>query len=153
MTHWLYPVNPTNAAAWGYQDSPTELMSRKKETRTWHLPRKIGLTAGDLIWVRESVHPGNPSAMVVGVGVVSSDEPWPEGDAYCFGVVFGTDLCRYIAANPISLTVDAIPMTARKLKDAEQVQVAQALFEYTVRTTRKQAERGRLSSLAERIAP
>ncbi|MFI9487346.1 hypothetical protein ACIG47_13230 [Promicromonospora sp. NPDC052451] len=139
MTHWLYPVNPTNRDSWGYTDSPTTVMARKKETHTWHVPRRLGITTGDLIWVRESIHQDNPVAKVVGVGVVRSDEPWAEDDAYRFKVLFGTGLCQHLAANPFGLVVDTVPMSARKLKDQEQAQLALTLFEFTVAEARTQA--------------
>lgn len=146
MTHWLYPVNPTNRNTWGYDVSPTTVMSGKKLTHPWHLPRKLEVTAGDLIWVRESIHPDNPVAKVVGVGVVQSDEPQPKDGAYQFDVLFGTDLCRHLAANPLALMVDSIPMSARKLKDQEQAQLALALFSFTVAETRTQALSKRFGS-------
>lgn len=139
MTHWLYPVNPTNTESWGYRISPTKVMAGKRDTHSWHLPRKLGITTGDLIWVRESVHRDNPVAQVVGVGVVRSDEPWPTNGEYSVEVVFGTDLCRHLAANPFALVVDSVPMSARKLKESERAQLALALFDVTVAETRTQA--------------
>ncbi|MFI2486840.1 hypothetical protein ACH47X_08020 [Promicromonospora kroppenstedtii] len=144
MTHWLYPVNRDS---WGYKASPTMFMAGKKHTYPWRLPRKLEITTGDLIWVRESIHPENPVAKVVGVGVVQSDEPEPHGGAFRFDVLFGTDLCRHLAANPFALVVDSIPMRARKLKDQEQAQLALALFEFTVAETRTQASGKRSGSL------
>lgn len=139
MTHWLYPVNPTNTESWGYKEPPTKVMAGKKDIHTWHLPRKLGITTGDLIWVRESVHRDNPVAQVVGVGVVRSEEPRPKDGAHWFKVLFGTDLCRHLAANPLALVVDSIPMSARKLKESEQAQLALVLFDLTVAETRTQA--------------
>lgn len=147
MTHWLYPVNPKNRDSWGYDVSPTTLMAGKKRAYTWHLPRKLEMTDGDLIWVRESIHPDNPVAKVVGVGVVQSDEPQPHDGAYLFDVLFGTNLCHHLAANPLALVVDSIPMSARKLKDQEQAQLALAVFEFTVAETRTQARGKRSGSL------
>jgi len=138
MTHWLYPVNPTNRDSWGYTDSPTSVMARKG-IQIWHVPRRLSITTGDLIWVRESIHQDNPVAKVVGVGVVRSEEPWAEDDAYRFKVLFGTGLCQHLAASPLTLIVDSIPMSARKLKEREQAQLAPVLFEFTVAETRAQA--------------
>lgn len=147
MTHWLYPVNPTDRDSWGYDDSPTTVMSGKKRSHTWHLPRKLQMASGDLIWVRESIHRDNPVAKVVGVGVVQSDGPRAEHGAYQFDVLFGTDLCRHLAANPFALVVDSIPMSTRELKDQEQSQLALAVFEFTMAETRTQALGKRSRSL------
>lgn len=140
MTDWLYPVNPTNEESWGYAKSPIEVMAEEQGEENWYVPRKFGVARGDLIWVRESKHKGNPVAQVIGVGVVLSDEPqqWKDG-AYYFKVVFGTALCRHLAANPFTLQVEAPPQAPLKLRASEQAQLAQVMFEFAASQARTQA--------------
>jgi hypothetical protein len=140
MTDWLYPVNPTNKASWGYTESPIEVMAGKQEDHTWYVPRKFGVAKGDLIWVRESKHKGNPVAQVIGAGVVRSDVPRQRKDgAYYFKVVFGTALCHHLAANPFTLQVEAPPQAPLKLRASEQAQLAQVMFEFAASQARNQA--------------
>lgn len=124
----------------GYTESPTAVMAGRKKVHTWYVPRKLGVAKGDLIWVRESKHNGNPVPRVIGVGVVRSDElRKQDGGAYDFRVVFGTDLCRHLAANPFALEVEAPPQAPLKLRASEQTQLAQVVFDFAASQTRTQA--------------
>lgn len=132
MTHWLYPVNPTNQKSWGYDEPPVTVMARKEAPHTWRLPQRFkDFAKGDLIWVRESKHRGNPEARVIGIGVAHSGV-LEDDDGYFFEVVFGTDLCRHLASRPFGLDVETTPMAARQLKDGEATQLGSVVFDFAV---------------------